>query len=54
MCFGSVIVEIKAVSALTNEHRSQVLNYLNATGFRLGLLVNFGAHGELEWERIVR
>jgi len=54
MCFGSVIVEIKAVSALTDEHRSQVLNYLNATGFRLGLLVNFGAHGELEWERIVR
>ena len=54
ICFGNVIVEIKAVSKLTDEHRSQVLNYLNATGYRLGLLVNFGAHGKLEWERIVR
>lgn len=54
ICFGKVIVEIKAVSALADEHRSQVLNYLNATGYRLGLLVNFGAHGKLEWERIVR
>lgn len=48
ICFANVIVEIKAVSALTDEHRSQVLNYLNATGYRLGLLVNFGAHGKLE------
>jgi GxxExxY protein len=54
ICFGNVIVEIKSVSALTDEHRSQVLNYLNATGYRLGLLVNFGAHGKLLWERIVR
>ncbi len=54
VCFEKVIVEIKAVSAPTDEHRSQVLNYLNATGYRLGLLVNFGAHGKLEWERIVR
>jgi GxxExxY protein len=54
ICFGKIIVEIKAVSALTDEHRSQVLNYLNATGYRLGLLVNFGAHGKLEWERIVK
>ena len=54
VCFEHVIVEIKAVSALADEHRSQVLNYLNATGHRLGLLVNFGAQGKLEWERIVR
>ena len=54
ICYGRVILEIKAVSALTDEHRSQVLNYLNATGYRLGLLVNFGADGKLEWERIVR
>jgi len=54
ICYGTVILEIKAVSAFTDEHRSQVLNYLNATGYRLGLLVNFGAHGKLEWERIVR
>jgi len=53
-CFDKVIVEIKAVSELTDEHRSQVHNYLKATGYRLGLLVNFGAHGELLYERIVR
>ena len=54
ICYDKAILEIKAVSALTDEHRSQVLNYLNATGYRLALLVNFGAHGKLEWERIVR
>src|SRR5688572_26129924 len=54
ICFSSIILEIKAVSMLTDEHRSQVLNYLNATGHKLALLVNFGHHGRLEWERIVR
>jgi GxxExxY protein len=54
VCFEKIILEIKAVSALTDEHRSQVLNYLNATGYRLGLLVNFGRRGQLEWERIVK
>ena len=54
ICFGKIILEIKAVSKLANEHRAQVLNYLNATGFELGLLVNFGHHPKLEWERIVR
>jgi Uncharacterized conserved protein len=42
VCFGKIIVEFKAVSRLTDEHRSQLLNYLHATGFELGLLVNFG------------
>jgi GxxExxY protein len=54
ICWEKIILEIKAVSALTDEHRSQVLNYLNATGYKLGLLVNFGAHPKLEWERIVK
>jgi GxxExxY protein len=53
VCFGKVIVELKAVSALADEHRAKVLNYLNATGLRLGLLVNFGHFPKLEWERIV-
>ncbi len=53
VCMEKIIVEIKAVSALVPEHRSQVLNYLNATGHKLGLLVNFGHHAKLEWERIV-
>ena len=53
ICLGKIIVEIKAVSALTNEHRAQVQNYLRATGHRLGLLVNFGHFPKVEAERIV-
>jgi GxxExxY protein len=52
-CYGKIMLEIKAVSALTDEHRAQLHNYLKATGFRLGLLVNFGHYPKLEWERIV-
>lgn len=54
VCHEKIIVEIKAVSRLTDEHRAQVHNYLKATGHKLGLLVNFGSHPKLEWERIVR
>ena len=53
ICFGKIVLEIKAVSALASEHEAQVLNYLNATGFKLGLLVNFGHYPNLEWKRIV-
>lgn len=52
ICFGKIILEIKAVPDLTDAFRAQVLNYLNATGFELGLLVNFGHHPRLEYERI--
>ena len=53
VCFGKIIVELKAVSALDDAHRSQVYNYLHATGYKLGLLYNFGCSDELEKERIV-
>jgi GxxExxY protein len=53
VCFEKIIVELKAVAQIATEHRAQVLNYLHATGLRLGLLVNFGHHPKLEWERIV-
>ena len=53
VCMDKIIVELKAVSHLGDEHRAQVLNYLNATGLKLGILVNFGHHPKLEWERIV-
>src|SRR5215510_3679599 len=42
ICYEKLILEIKAVSTLVDEHRAQVLNYLNATGYQLGLLINFG------------
>lgn len=53
LCHETIIVELKAAKAITDEHRAQVLNYLKVTGLRLALIVNFGSHGRLEWERII-
>ena len=53
ICYDKVLVELKAVSALSDEHRAQVQNYLNATGLRVGLLVNFGHYPKVEHERYV-
>ena len=52
--YDKVILEIKAASALNDQHRAQVHNYLKTTGYRLGLLVNFGEYPKLTYERIVR
>jgi GxxExxY protein len=54
LCYNLIVVEIKAVSALCDEHRAQVHNYLKGTGYKLCLLVNFGHYPLLEYERIVR
>ncbi|HEY5991651.1 MAG TPA: GxxExxY protein [Candidatus Udaeobacter sp.] len=54
VCFEKIIVELKAVCALSDEHRAQLLNYLHATGFELGLLINFGHYPRLEYERIAK
>ncbi len=53
ICYDRVIVEIKAVSKLADEHRAQVQNYLHATKLRVGLLVNFGHFPKVEHERFV-
>jgi len=53
VCFDKVIVELKAVRELAPEHRAQTLNYLRATGLRLGLLVNFGCAPKARVERLV-
>ncbi len=53
LCHNKIIVEIKALSKIMDEHRAQILNYLNGAGFKLGLLVNFGHHPRLEYERFV-
>lgn len=43
ICFNDIVVEIKALDAITNKEIAQLLNYLKATGFRRGLVLNFGA-----------
>jgi GxxExxY protein len=53
LCFDDIIVALKAVKQLANEHRAQAINYLKATGKQLGLLVNFGHYPKLEYERFV-
>jgi len=53
ICFDEIIVEIKALKSLADEHRAQIINYLKATGKQLGVLVNFGHHPRLEYERFV-
>lgn len=52
ICFGNIIVELKALEKLMDAHRAQSLNYLNATSFELALLVNFGHYPKVEYERI--
>jgi GxxExxY protein len=52
VCFGEIIVEIKAIGKLGGIERAQVINYLKASGFKRALLINFGAK-RLEFERIV-
>jgi GxxExxY protein len=54
VCYDKVVLEIKVVSKLADEHRAQVHNYLKAAGLRVGLLVNFGHYQLVEHERIVR
>jgi GxxExxY protein len=52
VCFDEVIVEIKAISGLSGIEEAQLINYLKATGLKVGLLINFGAKS-LEHKRLV-
>lgn len=53
ICYDKIIVELKAMDKLTTREEAQILNYLKATGIQVGLLINFGAHNNLEWKRMV-
>ncbi len=52
ICYDKIVVEIKAVEQLIDKHQAQVLNYLHATGFKLGILINFGTHPKLDAKRL--
>lgn len=52
ICYDQIILELKALDALSNDHVSQLMNYLKATGLKVGLLVNFGAPS-LQYKRYV-
>jgi len=52
VCFNEVIVEIKAISGLSGTEEAQLINYLKATGLKVGLLINFGSKS-LEYKRFV-
>jgi len=54
VCYEKIIVEIKAVKELCDEHRAQLFNYLKATGLKVGYLINFGHYPKLEHERIIQ
>jgi GxxExxY protein len=51
--YDKIIVELKAASQLASHDDGQLLNYLKATGYRVGLLINFGSRGKLEWKRMI-
>ena len=54
VCYEKIIIELKSVSKINNQHKAQLMNYMAATGFKLGLLVNFNNYPKSEIIRIVR
>lgn len=53
VCYEKIIIELKAVKELTDDHRAQIINYLKATKFKLGIIVNFSHYPKLQYERFV-
>jgi len=53
VAYSKVIVEIKAIDRLTPREYSQVINYLKATCFQVGVIINFGSEKEMQWKRLI-
>jgi GxxExxY protein len=51
VCYDRIVIELKATRTVAPEHRAQTINYLRATGIKLGLLINFGSSPRVEIER---
>ena len=54
VCYEKIIIELKAVSKISDQHKAQLMNYMTATGFKLGLLVNFNSFPKSDIIRMVR
>ena len=52
ICYNKIIIELKALSDITTEHESQLINYLKATNKKLGIIINFGK-SSLQYKRII-
>ncbi|MBI2428349.1 MAG: GxxExxY protein [Ignavibacteriales bacterium] len=53
IAFEKIIIELKVQEHLIKTDESQLLNYLNATNFQVGVLINFGSKNDLEWKRMI-
>ena len=53
ICYDKIVIELKAVSAITNDHQGQLINYLSATKLSLGIIINFGKKS-LEHKRMIK
>jgi GxxExxY protein len=54
LVYDKIIVELKALDRLSGAEESQIINYLKATGLKVGVLINFGSDGKLEWKRFIK
>jgi len=54
VCFDKIIIELKALERLSGREEAQLLNYLKVSGMRVGVLINFGSAGKLEWKRFIK
>jgi len=54
VCYEKIIIELKAVSKISDQHKAQLMNYMAVTGYKLGLLVNFNSFPKSEIIRMVR
>ena len=53
MVFGAIVVELKAVSELTEDHEAQLFNYMRIARKQVGYLINYGRKGQLQWKRFI-
>lgn len=53
VCYDKIIVELKAIKQISAVEEAQMINYLKASGFEMGVLLNFGFPQKLEWKRFI-